>query len=256
MSQYSRAPKCSVPTSSRVAFEFSRVCPSLEYRVSGSCASRELSGVKVLSSETGRVGAGASVSALDEASISIVSSASELTILSARAVQSVGCVGSIPVKRCVASRLCSVASVSGSDPQGPKSAVLPALERSRRAAATGRVQRLVQRQWQRLAPQIPVGSSQLRSSWSSAAMPGECSGLRRSESKVAIMRRVQSSSLQTMTEASLHPVTVVPVASVQSVAPVGEWRLVSEALHGVLSSLASKVEASTTVSSTEPGRVH
>lgn len=228
---------------------------------------------------------------------SFVSSAAKVPVqsFSKRRVGCVRSVRSVRVNVSVASGLSGVALASGPVLQGPKRVVHAALEKSRRAAADRKVQRLQQRfagedtarerasssaRWLRgvassvfrrvalrpLSP-VPLRRSELRHV-ESASVPG-LRPLRRASTVECVMSRpsrVIAFPLESK-RASELPKSALPesvlVASrvqvqVQSVASVGEWRPVGEALRGVLSQLASKkmVEASTAVNSPESMRVH
>lgn len=242
-----------------------------------------LRSVKAVSSKCRGVVAIKMASGMSSNSVTrFVSSAPLVSGLSKRRV---GCVSGVRVKRSVASELSLVALASGPRSQGPKSAVLAALERSRRAAADRNVQRLRQR----FASQAPVRrQSEYRVASQVPASGWLCRRALRSMHSVSSRsvaselkfqsRRVPSTTSVTSVEFIMSRPGPIPRLSmsriesecafdqsgsaslrVQSVASasVGEWRPVGDALRNVLSQLASKqVEASATVSSLEPKRVH
>lgn len=178
---------------------------------------------------------------------SLVSSASRISSLSKRRV---GCVCSVRVKVSVASALSAVASASGPILHGPKSAVLAALQSSRRAAAERQVERIQQR----LAGLASIGPVDgLSASRSSSLRPLVSVALRQSKlfrpSAVSSVESVMSRSVALKAFSSASEFRVAS-SELKSVASVDEWRPVGDVLRNVLSQIASKkVEASTKVSS-------
>lgn len=192
-----------------------------------------------------------------------VGSVSRVAEFRKRSVGSVSGVGSVGVKGSVAFELSRVASESGPGFHGPKGVVRAALKRTRRAAAEK-----VQRIQQRLSGQNSVVSSVLCSSdrvalrlcqsrfsksqsasCSVAVSENECVMLRPS-----VLSPVSALSLQPRVEVSRGE--GVECQSVASVASVGEWRPVGDALRSVLFNLATKVEASTQMSSQLSRQLH
>lgn len=231
-----------------------------------------------------RVGSGSAFSIVRGSSAGSVASASQSS-----------CVGSVKRQRSVASWLRNVASAYGSIPHDPKSVLVGALHKSRRAAAAAMVQRIAAR----LAGRPPVGARSMSSVSSSCAglrLVASASGTVASASVELSKRGVvsgsvgarsslsqglksrmshmsRSSELQASSLRLVASVSVVSasgsvasesgsVASVEQAsrsvasASVGEWRSVGEASSSVLMRVAGKVEASTKSAVEMSKRVH
>lgn len=180
-----------------------------------------------------------------------------------RSVCSVGVERNVASKlRPVASGLRIVASASGAVAPSPRSLVADQLQRSRRAAAANKFERM----WQRLAQSTGVQQSE------SGTVMSRLSDLRRvgvrsvgsselrQRQSVGVASRIGARAQGNLT--SLRPdnpqsrAPVGAVACVESVASVGEWRSVGDASSSVLSRVKRLVEASAELQSMKPQRAN